>query len=119
MPRAPAAQVCGNHENVAASLAAARRPLHRRRGSGPLGSESGEANAPCRGHLHPMHCGAGTAGAKCTPIRTTTLALGQGTVDGNSVLIRADREHRTAIQTATETTSQDLVGRDDQGRFQM
>lgn len=76
MPRAPSAQVCGNHENVAASLAAARRPLHRRRGSGPLGSESGEANAPCRGHLHPMHCGAGTAGAKCTPIRTTDPRAG-------------------------------------------
>ena len=57
MPRAPSAQVCGNHENVAASLAAARRQLHRRRGSGPQGSESGEANAPCRGHLQPMHCG--------------------------------------------------------------
>jgi hypothetical protein len=66
-----------------------------------------------------MHCGEGSAGAKCTPIRTTALALGRGTVDGNSVLIRADREHRTAIQTATETSSQDLVGRGDQGRFQM
>ena len=51
------------------------------------------------------------------PIRTTDLVLGQGTVDGNSVLIRA--EHRTAIQTASETSSQDLVGRDHQGRFQM
>ena len=68
-----------------------------------------------------MHCGAGIGEQldDRPTSRTTTLALGQGTVDGYSVLIRADREHRTAIQTATETTSQDLVGRDDQGRFQM
>ena len=104
---------------MGASLAVAGRPLHRRRGSSPQGSESGEANARYLGDLQPMHCGEGSTGAKCTPIRTTALALGPGTEDGHWVLIRADREHRTVIQTATETSAQDLVGRDGQGRFQM
>lgn len=104
---------------MGASLGVAGRPLHRRRGSSPQGSESGEANARCLGDLEPVHCGEGSAGAKCTPIQTTALALGPGAVDGNSLLIRTDREHQHGHQTATETSAQDIVGRDDQGRFQM